>query len=110
MEKFFSFILILFMFYITLFRPIKKWLIPFIRNNTPKGINYFDVLYLLIILICLLFVPYKDIKGHSLHFIINNRSDNMDYFFLFYELLIITVLYGLLKLIKKKKKNQTKED
>ncbi|SHJ81705.1 hypothetical protein SAMN02745170_03400 [Propionispora hippei DSM 15287] len=98
-ENSITFIALLIIFYLIIYRPIKKLVIPFLKKVIPKGIKYIDVLYFIILLICLLFVPYKDIKGHTFTFIINNRVGNMDYFFLFYEILVISVIYALIKII-----------
>lgn len=106
MEKLLTFIALLIMFYLIIYRPTKKLVIPLLKKVIPKGIKHIDVLYFIILLICLLFVPYKDIKGHTFTFIINNRLGNIDYFFLFYEILVISVIYALIKLIIKALNNK----
>jgi hypothetical protein len=79
----------------------KKLLKPLILKGIPKGIKHLDILYILALLLCLVYVPYKAGYIHVYH-IVGTFKGTIDYFFLLYELVFVTVVYALIKLIVKR--------
>lgn len=79
----------------------KKGIKPLLAKAIPKGIKHLDILYIVVLLLCLIIVPYK--AGYT-HFyrIIGTYRGVIDYYFLLYELLVITVVYILIRLIVKR--------